>query len=123
MEDIVYPRTIGLDIHQKMIVCCFTAVQEDRTIIKETAEFETFKRGLKALASWCRERTPDVVIMESTGIYWKAPYAYLERAGIVPAVVNPRHIKNLEGKKTDMADAEWLAVVARGGLFCRSYVP
>ncbi len=123
MEGVVYPRTIGLDIHQKMIVCCFTAVQEDRTILKETAEFETFKRGLKALASWCRERTPDVVIMESTGIYWKAPYACLERAGIVPAVVNARHIKNLEGKKTDMADAEWLAVVARGGMFCRSYVP
>ena len=106
MEGVVYPRSIGLDIHQKMIVCCFTAVQADRTIIKETAEFETFKRGLKALASWCRERVPDVVLMESTGIYWKAPYAYLERAGIVPAVVNARHIKNLEGKKTDMADAE-----------------
>ena len=67
MEDIVYPRTIGLDIHQKMIVCCFTAVQEDRTIIKETAEFETFKRGLKALASWCAERKPDVVV--GTGGY------------------------------------------------------
>ena len=123
MEGVVYPRSIGLDIHQKMIVCCFTAVQADRTIIKETAEFETFKRGLKALASWCRERVPDVVLMESTGIYWKAPYAYLERAGIVPAVVNARHIKNLEGKKTDMADAEWLAVVASAGMFCRSYVP
>ncbi len=70
MEGVVYPRSIGLDIHQKMIVCCFTAVQADRTIIKETAEFETFKRGLKALASWCRERVPDVVLMESTGIYW-----------------------------------------------------
>lgn len=123
MEGIAYARTIGLDVHQKMIVCCFTAVQADGKIIKETAEFETFKRGLKALASWCAERKPDVVLMESTGIYWKAPYVYLERAGIIPAVVNARHIKNLEGKKTDIADAEWLAVVARGGMFCRSYIP
>lgn len=32
--------------------------------------------------------------MESTGIYWKSPYAALEAAGIRAKVVNARHVKN-----------------------------
>jgi transposase len=54
--------------------------------------------------------------MESTGIYWKSPYAALEAVGIVAWVVNARHVKAVPGRKTDVADAQWLASLARAGL-------
>jgi transposase len=50
--------------------------------------------------------------MESTGIYWKSPYAALEAVGIRGQVVNARHVKNVPGRKTDVGDAQWLATLA-----------
>jgi transposase len=51
--------------------------------------------------------------MESTGIYWKSPYAALETLGIQAKVVNARHVKQVPGRKTDIGDAQWLAMLAR----------
>jgi transposase len=48
---------------------------------------------------------PDEVVMESTGLYWKSPYAALEAEGIRAKVVNARHVKNIPGRKTDVGDA------------------
>ena len=61
--------------------------------------------------------------MESTGIYWKSPYAALEAAGIRALVVNARHVKNVPGRKTDVGDAQWLATLARAGLLRGSFIP
>jgi transposase len=61
--------------------------------------------------------------MESTGIYWKSPYAALETVGIRAKVVNARHVKNVPGRKTDVGDAHWLATLARAGLLRGSLVP
>ena len=49
--------------------------------------------------------------MESTGIDWKSPYAALEREGIRAKVVNARHVKQVPGRKTDINDAQWLAML------------
>ena len=61
--------------------------------------------------------------MESTGIYWKSPYAALEAVGIRAKVVNARHVKNVPGRKTDVGDAHWLATLARAGLLRGSWMP
>lgn len=61
--------------------------------------------------------------MESTGVYWKSPYAALEPAGLRTCVVNARHVKAVPGRKTDLADAQWLATLARAGLLRASFVP
>lgn len=61
--------------------------------------------------------------MQSTGIYWKSVFAHLERAGIRAWVVNAHFIKHVPGRKTDMADSEWLAVLARFGLVRGSFIP
>ena len=66
---------------------------------------------------------PDEVVMESTGIYWKSPYAALEAAGIRAKVVNARHVKNVPGRKTDINDAQWLATLSRAGLLRASFIP
>ncbi len=47
----------------------------------------------------------------------------MERAGIVAWVVNARHVKAVPGRKTDIADAQWLAILARSGLLRGSFIP
>ena len=75
------------------------------------------------MAQWAKGHCPDVVVMESTGIYWKSPYAALESVGIAAWVVNARHVKTVPGRKTDVADAQWLATLARAGLLRPSFIP
>jgi transposase len=119
----IYPRVIGLDVHQAKISACAIAELADGGVTVEHREFGTFKRDLRALAEWARPFGPNVVVMESTGVYWKSPYAALERAGILAWVVNARHVKTVPGRKTDIADAQWLAILARAGLLRGSFIP
>jgi transposase len=114
---------IGLDVHQAKISACAVIEQDGGTVTVEHREFGTFKRDRCTLAQWASEHRPDVVVMESTGIYWKSPYAALESQGIAAWVVNARHVKNVPGRKTDVGDAQWLATLARSGLLRASFIP
>lgn len=118
----IYKRVIGLDVHQAQITGCANIEQPDGSVTHEIREFGGFQRDCKALAEWARAIGPDVVVMESTGIYWKSPYAALERVGIIAWVVNARHVKAVPGRKTDVADAQWLASLARAGLLRASFI-
>ena len=119
----IHKSSIGLDVHQKHVTACLIAEQEDGSIHTETLTFGTFKRDRRALAKWARDANPEIVVMESTGIYWKSIYSALEREGIVAAVVNARHVKQVPGRKTDVADSRWLAMLARCGLLRGSFIP
>lgn len=119
----IYKRVIGLDVHQAKISACAIAELPDGTVTVEQREFGGFKRDRRALADWARAFGPEVVVMESTGIYWKSPYAALEAVGITAWVVNARHVKTVPGRKTDVADAQWLATLARSGLLHASFIP
>lgn len=63
------------------------------------------------------------VVMEATSDYWKPFYYLLEDAGFDVLLVNARHVKNLPGRKTDVADATWLAQLGAHGLVRDSFVP
>ncbi len=119
----IYKRVIGLDVHQAKISACAISEQADGTVVVEHREFGGFKRDRRMLAAWAQSFGPEVVVMESTGIYWKSPYAALERIGIHAWVVNARHVKTVPGRKTDVADAQWLATLARAGLLRASFIP
>jgi transposase len=119
----LYKRVIGLDVHQAQITASALIEEEDGTTRIEQRQFGAFQRDRQALASWALALRPDQVVMESTGIYWKSPYAALEKVGIHAHVVNARHVKNVPGRKTDMADAHWLATLARAGLLRGSFIP
>jgi len=119
----LYKCVIGLDVHQAKITACAIIEHEDGQVEVILREFGAFKRDRRALAQWVQAIMPDVVVMESTGIYWKSPYAALEKVGIEAWVVNARHVKTVPGRKTDIADAQWLATLARAGLLTGSFVP
>ena len=119
----LYKRVIGLDAHQAQITACALIEECDGLIRIEQRQFGTFKKDRRALAQWVVQLQPDEVVMESTGIYWKSPYAALEAAGIRAKVVNARHVKNVPGRKTDINDAQWLATLSRAGLLRASFIP
>jgi transposase len=119
----LYKRVIGLDVHQAQITACALLEESDGTMRIEQQQFGAFKRDRRALAEWAASLCPEEVVMESTGIYWKSPYAALEAAGIRAKVVNARHVKHVPGRKTDVGDAQWLATLARAGLLRGSFVP
>ena len=115
--------TIGLDVHHRQITACLLKTDEAGEPQSEFKTFGTFKRDLRQLAHWVNRHQPDEVVMESTGIYWKSPYAALEKAGIYACVVNARHVKTVPGRKTDIQDAQWLAMLSRSGLLNGSFIP
>jgi len=119
----IHRRVIGLDVHQNKITACALIEQADGSVAVAQGEFGGFKRDRRALAGWVHGLAPDIVVMESTGIYWKSPYAALEKVGIAAWVVNARHVKNVPGRKTDISDAQWLATLARAGLVRASFIP
>jgi len=91
----LYKRVIGLDVHQAQITACALIEQSDGSMRIEQRQFGGFRRDRQALAQWAASLAPDEVVMESTGIYWKSPYAALEAVGIRAKVVNARHVKNV----------------------------
>ncbi len=119
----LHKRVIGLDVHQAQITACAIIEEADGTTRIEQRQFGAFKKDRRALAEWAAALRPDEVVMESTGIYWKSPYAALETVGIRAQVVNARHVKNVPGRKTDVGDAQWLATLARAGLLRGSFIP
>jgi transposase len=71
---------------------------------------------LLVLVDWLTEASITHVAMESTGEYWKPVYNLLEDTFTV-FLVNAAHVKNVPGRKTDKADARWLAKLMRFGLY------
>ena len=119
----MHKRVIALDVHQAKITACAVVEHDDGRVEVTKRDFGAFKRDRRALAQWALEIRPEVVVMESTGVYWKSPFAALEAVGIRAKVVNARHVKNVPGRKTDVGDAHWLATLARAGLLRGSFVP
>ena len=121
---VVHARAAGLDVHKMQITVsvrvCAPGAGEPQV---ETRTFEALASGLNAMVAWLRERCVDAAVMEGTGIYWLAPFEVLEAAGIAVTLVNARQVKQLKGRKTDVADSVWLARVCQFGLATASHVP
>jgi transposase len=109
MEDLglraLHRRVAGIDVHGMLHVVTVLIEQPDGAMQRLTREFGGFRRDCRALAAWLSELRVELVVMESTGIYWKSVHAHLENAGIAAWVVNAHMIKHLlPGRKTDSAD-------------------
>jgi len=119
----LYSCVAALDVHQAKLTVCILYTNEVGELITELKEFGGFKRDRRAMAEWIASFNPERVVMESTGIYWKSPYAALEKKGLIIDVVNARYVKQVPGRKTDLSDAQWLAILARNGLLRGGFVP
>ena len=87
------------------------------------SEFGTTTSQLLALADWLSERQVTLVGMEATGVYWKPVHWILEDVIAEVWVINARHMRNVPGRKTDVADAQWGAQLLEHGLVRPSFIP
>ena len=97
----------------------FVAVPQDRAE-QPVREFEAFTADLYRLADWLAECGVETVVMESTGVYWIPLFGVLEERGFQAMLVDPRRIKNVSGRKTDVLDCQWLQQLHTYGLLSGS---
>jgi transposase len=121
METIV-ERPGALDVHKAQVTACVRTPGEGRAREQHIAEFSTTVAGLLALRDWLAAHAVTQVTMEATGVYWKPVWAILEDEFEL-LLVNARHVKQVPGRKTDVADAAWLCQLAEAGLLKASFVP
>lgn len=123
--DVIVERCAGLDIGKDEVVACVRAPAGQAVSRRgEIPTFPTFTAELERLADWLAAEGVMQVVMEATGQYWKPVWYVLEeRGGFELLLVNARHVKILPGRKTDVADAAWLAELLEHGLLRSSFVP
>ncbi|MGH3922894.1 MAG: IS110 family transposase [Acidimicrobiales bacterium] len=120
--DIVVERCAGLDVHKDTVVACVRSPGEGRRRAEVIVTFGTTTVQLLALRDWLVSMGVTLVGMESTGVYWKPVYYVLEDA-IECWLLNARHLRNVPGRKTDVADAAWICQLVEHGLVRPSFVP
>ncbi len=120
--DIIYGCCSGLDVHKKTVVACVRRLAPDGQVRRETRTFGTTTSELLELDDWLVAEGVTHVAMESTGVYWKPIYHILE-SHFTLLLVNAAHLKKVEGRKTDVKDAEWIAQLLQHGLLKPSFVP
>lgn len=122
--DVLVSRCAGLDVHKAQVTACVRVPDGAGARRSEVRRFDTMMSGLEALAEWLRSERVEVVVMESTGSFWKPVWAMLEDdSGFELMLVNARHVKQVPGRKTDVNDATWLAQLCETGLLAGSFVP
>jgi transposase len=121
METIVR-RCAGLDVHKQTVVACVRIVDENGEPQQFTQTFGTTAGALLSLGDWLSSYAVTLVGMESTGVYWKPVYTLLE-SEFECWLLNAQHLHNVPGRKTDVADAAWIAQLVEHGLVRPSFVP
>lgn len=113
----------GLDVHRDTVVATVRKPRADGGRASKTLTFPTTTAGLVALGDWLTTEQVSLVGMESTGVYWKPVFFMLEDR--VPEVwlLNAEHLRNVPGRKTDVADSAWIAQLIEHGLVRPSFVP
>jgi transposase len=120
--DVLYPRCAGLDVHKDSVVAG-VRLAGDRPSRTDVRTFNTTTPGLLALSAWLAEQGCTHVAMEATGVYWKPVWHILSDGEFTLILANAAHVKNVPGRKTDVADALWLSDLLAHGLIRPSFVP
>ena len=123
---VVYERCAAIDVGKDEIAVAVRMPgdgPDGRVTVKRT--FKTFYGVMGEAARWLVSLGVTHVAMEATGVYsMPVYYALLEHGDFEKVLIcNAAHVKNVPGRKTDYADAEWLAHLLECGLLAGSFVP
>jgi len=123
---VVYERCAAIDVGKDEIAVAVRMPgdgPDGRVTVKRT--FKTFYGVLGEAARWLVSLGVTHVAMEATGSYsLPVYYALLEHGDFEKVLIcNAGHVKNVPGRKTDYADAEWLAHLLECGLLAGSFIP
>jgi transposase len=123
---VLYQRCAAVDVGKDVIAIAVRLPgdgPDGRQIIKRT--FKTFYGVLAEAARWLSGLGVTHVAMEATGIYSMPVCHALTGHGDFTQVLvcNAGHVKNVPGRKTDLADADWLVHLLECGLLAGSFIP
>lgn len=119
IQPVINPHAAGADIGAREI---YVAVPTALTA-EPVRRFPTFTEDLRALVAWLQSLGIKTVAMEATSVYWIPLAELLEEAKIEVCLVNPRHVKNVPGRKTDVMDCQWLQYLHSVGLLRGAFRP
>src|SRR3954454_9207473 len=120
--DTIFAKVAGLDVHHKFITVAVRCRLETGKLFTEVRTYGTMTRDLRAMADYLQALGVTHVALESTGVLWKPVWNILD-GRFTLLLVNPRHVKQVPGRKSDVSDAEWIAQLLQCGLLQGSFVP
>src|SRR5258708_10030532 len=123
---VLYERCAAVDVGKDVVAVAVRLPgdgPDGREMLKRT--LRTFYGVLREAARWLTSLGVTHVAMEATGIYSMPVYhALIEHGNFTQVLVcNAGHVKNVPGRKTDFADAEWLVHLLECGLLRGSFIP
>lgn len=121
--EVVHDRAVGIDISKTDAkVCVRVPGAQAGTYTSTVTTWASTTNQILALCEYLEGQQVTTVVMEATSDYWK-PFYYLMEEALPLKLVNAKDVKNFRGRKTDVADAKWLAQLAAYGLLRASFVP
>ena len=90
---------------------------------RDVRQFAAFTADLQTLADWLTRCGIDTVAMESTGVYWIPLFELLAERGFDVKLVDPRQLKSVPGRKTDVIDCQWIQQLHTFGLLSAAFRP
>lgn len=90
---------------------------------KDVKEFGVYAQDLKDLAKWLLSKGIKSIAMESTGAYWQNLFVELINSGFDVILTNGKFTKNINRKKTDVMDCQWIQKMHSLGLLPSSFLP
>ena len=115
--EIINPHAAGIDVGSRSH---YVAIGQGKDDVRE---FGVYAEDLRALTDWLIENNVTTVAMESTGTYWQNLYSTLQEAGLQVTLANGKFTKNIQGKKTDVQDCQWIQKLHSIGLLTGSFLP
>lgn len=112
----IHQRVAGIDLGSEKIYVSVSATEPVCCFGSTTPE-------LKLLVEYLQQQGVTSVAMEATGVLWVPLYEMLEERGISVYLVNAQHVRNVPGRKSDVADCQWLRQLHEHGLLLRSFIP
>lgn len=96
-------KVAGIDVGASAHYVCVGLLSDE-----SVRRFGTFTQDLEELSDWLVSLGVESVAMESTGIYWVNLYDTLESRGLKVCLANAKYVRNVPGRKSDVADSQWI---------------
>ncbi|MDR1339782.1 MAG: IS110 family transposase [Prevotellaceae bacterium] len=117
------PCSVGIDPGSRGLYVALNpaiAAELDLPVVHRFKTFTGDSLQCRNLPVSCGIKT---VAMELTSVYWTSIYSILEEAGIEVCPVNPKKFRMVSGRRTDVADSQWLQILHLYGLLRGSFHP
>lgn len=115
--EVIHPHCAGIDVGSRSH---FVAIGQSSDDVKE---FGVYAEDLKELGRWLKEKGVKTIAMESTGQYWQNLFIALLNGGFEVILTNGKFTKNINRKKTDVMDCQWIQKMHSLGLLPSSFLP